>query len=82
MFTRHPQDRKLSERSLESVDNVMLGAADKTTAINFIIILIKQHIVQCKQGEPDGCDFAGVDQFIDYRFGIDRCIAVSNDREQ
>lgn len=69
----------INRTSLNSTGIVIFGAVSERPAINLLILLVKQYIVQCKLAPVTLTpSVQGLISFITYHIDIERRIAVSN----
>ena len=74
---------KLNLTNVNMIETVIFGALGKKSAINLLIILVKQYIVQCKLAITTSTPtIHGLTPFINYHIDIERRAAVINDNEE
>ena len=75
--------KKINDRSIQTIDAVIFGAVDKSSAINLLIILAKEYIVKCKLApESITPTEQGLVASINHYVDIERQIAKANDTMQ
>ena len=73
--------KKINKRQFNTVHNVISGAINSKPAINLLIILGKQYIVQCKLAASALTPtMQGLMLFINHHVNIEKRIAISNNQ--